>query len=181
MRHKLTRAVIDEIRKEMPMLDVEESRNIIGGGDIVGIRIKDGYLVSYDYSDVGGGKFTSYQPDNGGQTIIFDGVLCSNGSLGGCPYQFCGIKVGPDPESNFGIEEMIHEYGHFLQQEEMGAVKYVFVAGSGSYDANHNEMYTSPESGCGYYDQPNECDASLRGQKYIMTNYPNCGYKACGL
>ena len=65
MKRKLTRALIDEIRKEMPVLSEKESRTTIGGGDIVGIRINGGYLVSYDYSDVGGGKFTTYQPDNG--------------------------------------------------------------------------------------------------------------------
>ena len=177
MKKKLTRALIDEIRKEMPVLSEKESRTTIGGGNIVGIRINGGYLISYDYSDVGGGKFTSYQPDNGGQTIIFDGVTCSYGDINGCAYHLNGIHVGEYPEHNFDIGTMIHEYGHYLQESaSAGTVAYAIVAGMGSAGANaYNYL------GGNYYDFPTEKSASKAGQNYIDQNYPNSGYKAEGL
>lgn len=177
MKRKLTRALIDEIRKEMPVLSEKESRTTIGGGDIVGIRINGGYLVSYDYSDVGGGKFTTYQPDNGGQTIVFDGVTCSYGDINGCAYQINGIHVGEYPEHNFDISTMIHEYGHVLQQNHhFRGLTYVTTVGAGSAAANVYQYF-----GGNYYDYPTERQASEWGQDYIDTYYPNSGYKAEGL
>lgn len=122
------------------------------------------------------GKLTVYEPDTGGDRIIFDGVTCSDRSLGGCAYQFNGIKVGPNPEINFDIGTMIHEYGHYLQQESMGGAAYLVYAGTGSGLGN---IYAS--LGGDYYSVYSEKNASERGQEYMDQYYPNSGYKAEGL
>lgn len=170
----LLRKNLDELALTMPIINESDQRNFVGGTIVTSIRINGGYLYSYDYENDDLGKLTVYQPDNGGAPIIFDGVNCSDGSLGGCAYQLNGIKVGPNPESNFDIGIMIHEYGHYLQQEEMGTIAYVIYAGLGS-------AYGNVVPGVDYYEIPSENNASERGQEYMDQYYPNSGYKAEGL
>lgn len=172
----LLRKNLDELALTMPIINENDQRNFVGGTKVSSIRINGGYLYSYDYENDDLGKLTVYQPDNGGAPIVFDGVNCSDGSLGGCPYQFNGIKVGPNPESNFDIGTMIHEYGHYLQQESMGAVAYLAYAGAGSGFGNLYETV-----GGNYYSVYSEKNASERGQEYMDQYYPNSGYKAEGL
>ncbi|RNC63585.1 hypothetical protein [Proteiniphilum sp. X52] len=69
---------------------------------------------------------------------------------------------------------MIHEYGHFLQQEEMGTIRYGLYAGGGS-------LYGRLNPDVDYYEIPSEKNASERGQEYIDQYYPNSGYKSEGL
>jgi len=138
---KLTRKNLDELALVMPVIDENGQSEFIGGTQASSIRINGGYLISYDYENDDLGKLTVFQPDNGGALIIFDGVTCSNGDLGGCAYQFNGIvEVGPNPETDFDIGTMIHEYGHFLQQESMGGAAYLVYAGVGSGLGNLYEI-----------------------------------------
>lgn len=172
MKRKLTRATIDEVRKEMPVLQNNEACNVIGGTKVSSIRINGGYLISYDYENEDLGKLTVYQPDGGGQPIVFDGVTCSNSSApDGSGFQLGGVvRVGEEPERYFDINLMIHEYGHYLQEESMGTAAYLAYAGSGSL---WGRIKDTP-----YYDIPSEKDASNRGNDYMNTYYPNSGYKA---
>lgn len=177
MKRKLSRASIDEVLKEMPILENNEKRNILGGTQVSSIRINGGYLISYDYENREMGKLTVYQPDGGGQPIIFDGVTCSYGDINGCAYQLNGIHVGENPEYNFDISTMIHEYGHVFQQKlYFESLGYVVYAGAGSAAANIYQYF-----GGNYYDYPTENEASRWGQAYIDQYYPNSGYKAEGL
>lgn len=173
MKRKLTRATIDEVRKEMPVIENNEARNVIGGTQVSSIRINGGYLISYDYENSEMGKLTVYQPDGGGQPIVFDGVTCSSSSApDGSGFQLGGVvRVGEQPETYFDIGLMIHEYGHYLQEQSMGTGAYLLYAGIGSLKGRLNE--DTP-----YYDIPSERDASNRGDNYMNTYYPNSGYKA---
>lgn len=130
-----------------------------------------GGLVSYDYGD-DGGKVTVYNPDNGGQSVVFDRVVFSSGTApDGSAYQLNGvIRVGENPAEIFDISLMIHEYGHYIQQEEMGTMTYLVYAGSGSA---YGRMSDTP-----YYQILSEADASNRGNEYIDSCYPESGYKA---
>jgi hypothetical protein len=170
---KLTRKSLDELAVIMPIIDKNGQNGFVGGTIVTSIRINGGYLISYDYENEDLVKLTVYQPDSG-STIVFDGVTCSTGSLNGSAYQFNGIKVGEDSEANFDIGTMIHEYGHFLQQEEMGTVAYLAYAGSGS-------AYGYTFSGVDYYDIPSEKNASERGQEYMDQYYSGSSYTADGL
>lgn len=171
----LLRKNLDELALTMPIVNENEQRNFVGGTKVTSIRINGGYLYSYDYENDDLGKLTVYQPDNGGDPIVFDGVTCSDCSApDGSAYQFNGICVGDNPSSNFDIGTMIHEYGHFLQQEEMGTIRYGLYAGAGSLYGRLN-----PE--VDYYEIPSEKDASKRGQEYIDQYYPNSGYQSEGL
>lgn len=144
----LTRSSVEELRREMPVLTVEEEREVIGGTYVGAIRI------------------------NGGQSVLFGGVVCSNSSApDGSACQLSGvIRVGENPAENFDISLMIHEYGHYMQQEEMGIMTYLVYAGSGSA---YGRMSDTP-----YYQIPSEADASNRGNEYIDSYYPESGYKA---
>lgn len=173
---KLTKSNVEELRKEMPVLTSGEEREVIGGTGITSIRIRGGYLISYDYGSAGG-QYTVYSPDNGGQTVVFDGVTASYGDINGCAYQLSGIHVGENPESCFDIGTMIHEYGHHLHEMvSVDTMAYAIVAGTGSALAN---AYTW--LGGDYYSFPTEKIASVAGQNYIDTHYPDSGYKAEGL
>ncbi len=165
---------MDELAKEMPIISEIEQQEFIGGNKITSIRINGGYLISYDYENDTLGKLTVYQPDNGGNPIVFDGVTCSNSSApDGSAYQFNGVRVGDNPSLYFNIGDMIHEYGHYLQQEGMNNVTYLVYAGGGSLIGR----ITNTD----YYSIPSEKDASERGQDYMDQYYPNSGYKATGL
>lgn len=171
----LLRKNLDELALIMPIINDNDQRNFVGGTIVSSIRINGGYLYSYDYENDDFGKLTVYQPDEGAP-IVFDGVTCSDGSLGGCAYQYNGIKVGPNPEANFDIGTMIHEYGHFLQQESLWDPIFLVYAGVGSGLGNLYEIV-----GGDYYSVYSEGNASERGQEYMNQYYPNSGYKAEGL
>lgn len=172
MKRKITRASIEELRKEMPVLNEEEEQSIVGGTKVSSIRINGGYLISYDYENELG-QLTVFQPDGGGQPIVFDGVVCSNSSApDGSAYQLNGIvRVGDSPEYYFNIGLMIHEFGHYLQQEEKGTISYLWYAGKGSLEGRMDKDID-------YYDIPSERDASNRGNNYMNQYYPNSGYQA---
>lgn len=158
MKRKITKASIEELRKEMPVLNEEEEQSIVGGERI---RISGGYLESVD-----GGTY--FYGDNG-STVFFKGVDFSIDSkliADYSAYQFNGtIHVEEKWAYNgFDIYVFAHEYGHYLQQEEMGFWNYLTdVAIPSMYSAQHNDPYTHSQ-------QPFEKDATKRGEEYLNKN-----------
>ncbi len=141
------------------------------------IRIAGGYLLNALHPKALHGRFVAYLPDDHSkQSIVFDGVTCDRKSLLGYAYQLSGIHVGSEPEQSFHIGLLIHEYGHFLQQEHLGCLCYVLYAGTGSLLA---QLRT--RCGSDYYAVFSERTASLYGQSYIDRHYPQSGYRATGM
>lgn len=68
--------------------------DIIGGTKVTSIRINGGYLISYNYENEELGKLTAYQPDGGGQSIIFNGVTSSSSAPDGSGFQLGGVVRG---------------------------------------------------------------------------------------
>lgn len=173
MKRKLTRATIDEIRKEMPVLNLDEKRSVLGGYDPVKgyetIGIAGGYL-----QENGAGTWF-YGED--GRRIFFEGVGISTSCvMPGTAYQSGGvITIAKDWLNDsgypFNVDTFAHEYGHYLQEQEMGSYAYwKDVAVPSGYN-----LLTDP----GSHDyMPYEQDATKRGQDYMdsHTVYPPQGY-----
>lgn len=127
MKQKLTRALIDEIRKEMPVLNEDEEKRVQGGWDPVKgyetLRIAGGFL-----QETGNG--TWYYGEDGKQ-IFFEGIGISTAEpiASGTAFQVGGvISISQDwlndTRHPFTIKDFAHEYGHYLQELEMGSGSY---------------------------------------------------------
>lgn len=173
MKRKLTRATIDEVRKEMPVLNLDDTRRVLGGWDPVNgyetIKIDGGFL-----QEVQDG---TWYFGNDGRRIFFDGVgISTAGVVPGTAYQSGGVITISqewinDAKRPFNIKDFAHEYGHYLQEQEMGSSAYwTDVAIPSAYN-----MLTDPKS----HDYlPCEQDATKRGNDYMdsHTVYPPNGY-----
>ena len=174
MKQKLTRALIDEIRKEMPVLNEDEEKRVQGGWDPVKgyetLRIAGGFL-----QETGNG--TWYYGEDGKQ-IFFEGIGISTAEpiASGTAFQVGGvISISQDwlndTRHPFTIKDFAHEYGHYLQELEMGSGSYwKDVAIPSGYN-----LLTDPGS---HDDMPYEQDATKRGNDYMdsHTTYPSTGY-----
>ncbi len=102
-----------------------------------------------------------------GKRCLFAGVRCSlRGVLRDAAYQAGGvIRVSPrwvrDDERPFNIHDFAHEYGHFLQQQDMGSWRY--------YTRVAIDSLLHP--GSGHYDRHYEADATLRGEQYLAKHW----------
>lgn len=174
MKQKLTRALIDEIRKEMPVLNEDEEKRVQGDWDPVKgyetLRIAGGFL-----QETGNG--TWYYGEDGKQ-IFFEGIGISTAEpiASGTAFQVGGvISISQDwlndTRHPFTIKDFAHEYGHYLQELEMGSGSYwKDVAIPSGYN-----LLTDPGS---HDDMPYEQDATKRGNDYMdsHTTYPSTGY-----
>ena len=136
-----------------------------GATNVTEVNIKGGSLVSYDNSGKGD-DYTVYQ-GNDGTLLVFDGVTAKNDyAPDGSAYQLNGtVHVGAGPTACFDVGTMVHEYGHYLQEESWGTVPYVVAAGAGS-------LYGRLDQDTDYYQIPTEAGANKRGQAYIDEYYP---------
>lgn len=166
---KLTKLKVAELSKEMPILTIEEEKGVIGGWDPV-----TGYqtLQIYGGSLIEQSNGTWFYGDDG-RRIFFEGIgISTSYVLDRGAYQAGGtIHVGEYWANNgFGVDKFAHEYGHYLQEQEMGGAAYWSqVAVPSAYSAwsdlsNHDN-------------QPYEQDATNRGQSYMNNNtsYPSSG------
>ena len=106
---------------EHPLNDSIQA-SILGGG--YPLKIKGGTLVEKN----GGVQYTG----DDGTTCFFSGVSLGNSALSGTAYQYNGTIHIDEGWANgkdgvqFDINNFIHEYGHFLQEQEMGHFEYSF-------------------------------------------------------
>lgn len=153
---KITRLGIEDLRNKMYTLSTLEQKTIIGGQRVA---IRGGYL-----EEVNGGVF--YYGNNG-CSVFFEGVQMSISNIipDYTAYQFNG-NIGIEEEwcnSSFTVYDFAHEYGHYLQQKEMGMLSYLFdVAIPSMYSVSTNlEEHSQQE-----YEQ----DATMRGNQYLSNN-----------
>lgn len=158
---KLTRKSLDELVLVMPVIDELEQGVMVGGGD--------GDIVIYGgvlHNGNGGVTFIG----NDGTTCFFEGVTARTPAIiaDGTAYQFGGnINMSKKGLStNFGIEDFAHEYGHYLQQKEMGVIDYTFqVAIPSAWNLLHD-----PQT---HDQQPYEQGATTKGMEYYNTHKQN--------
>ena len=116
----------------------------------------------------GGVLFTG----NDGSTCLFEGAtFVAGGSLPGSAYQMSGtIHISydwlNDKKYPFNVNNFAHEFGHYLQQQEMGLGSYlVDVAAPSGYDMALRYVGCNP--GYAHNELPYEKDADDRGKKYM--------------
>ncbi|MDR1153628.1 MAG: hypothetical protein LBL04_02870 [Bacteroidales bacterium] len=157
------------LEQEFPVLKENQLTEIVGGQDSYSFTVANGTFVNYYHED---GNYSVYYPSDGGSSVVFDGVHVNGNTL---PFQgqdtACQlngqIRVGSEYASYFTLEDTVHEYGHYLQQQEMGTYKYIKDVGLNSiqtvYESDHSSQW---------YEQ----DATQRGNDYMNQYYPGYYY-----
>lgn len=158
------------LEQEMEIFSKEELRRFMGGTyDPIVMQFNlngGGSVQSWDF----GGEMGAYSivttPD--GRQFVFDGVdVSSGGAPDGSGMSINGtIYMGT---GGLSINEFINEYGHYLQQEEMG-----LSYGGVILESGYKHLSGSDD----YYSTGYEYDASDRGNFYMDYYYPNSGYSA---
>ena len=152
---KLTRKNLDELTNAMPVISEQDQRSCVGGapGDIL---------------DISGG--TVFFGENGFMTFYRDVTFSTKNVVDGAAYQLNGvIHISQSWANNgFSNDDFAHEYGHFLQQQEMGTLAYLRYVAIPSMES----VWTDPDN---HASEPFEIDATERGMEYKNNNtwYPN--------
>lgn len=187
----LKKLSIDQMRIDFKVLTPSQSQEFVGGGNP--IKIGGGFL---EVTEIDGVKGTIYK-GNDGSTYFFEGVNVGSGggpTVGGTACQIGGtIYVGDNPNS-FDINDMVHEYGHFLQEEAMrgkaacigGTLGYAYVGIKGGMVGAYlgymygYALYCGGFSAYGYvcnmsdedyYNLPSEKSANEYGNEYMRNKY----------
>jgi hypothetical protein len=159
---------LDDLAATMQVMSEDEQRRYVGGADSsyyygsgIERKIEGGRLV--ETSD--GVTYYSY----GGDCIFFKGVKISNSSLSSHPYQLNGTIYLPG--SGYKFDDILHEYGHYIQQQEMGGLRYFFEVaipsvGSAIYDDITRKNLHLTRSF--------EVEASGKGDYYFQENFNGC-------
>ena len=81
--------------------------------------------------------------------------------MNGTAYQLNGMIHVSSSWANdgFNVYDFAHEYGYYLQQEEMGSLKYYMMAMASVYS-----VYSNPGN---HLQQPFEMEASRLGLEYL--------------
>lgn len=122
------------------------------------IRIADGML----YADEQGTLFVG----NHGERVLFRGVRVRlGGTLPNTAFQLNGcIRIGRKWQSTFTSTLLAHEYGHFLQQRQLGAWRYAWLA----LKSMLSVVYSTLLRRHNHFTRSFERNATYRGQRYIL-------------
>ncbi|SEJ78985.1 hypothetical protein SAMN05216327_12019 [Dyadobacter sp. SG02] len=148
----------DDLIADLSIIESEQDLNSIRGGDT--IYINGGYIVN------SGGNATFYS-NNGTSFTLPGATVYSSQNWGDNHYQLSG-GIYLDPNGGADVSTLIHEYGHYLQQQQMGTGSYI-AAGLGSAYS----VYTNPGE---HASQPFEVQATNYGYQYIAQHYPGFVY-----
>lgn len=164
-KKRLNKLSFTSLGEKFQAIDEDLLRKIVGGGYVSGYSINGGTITNWDYA---GEKYAVYT-DASGKEIILDGVHVGSNTL---PFQFEGTACYFNGEiringwDSFEFNDLMHEYGHYLQEQSMGIIEYYAEAvGSAGRvfrgDKEHDQHYF-------------EQDATARGQSYAASyyNYP---------
>ena len=150
---KLTKKSLNELAMTLPVVEKEIQTSFVGGGNgdtynIVGGRLEDTTEGVVFHSD-------------SGFSVTFNGVdIATSYVTSGAAYQLNGtIHIDEGwLNSGFGISDFVHEYGHYLQQQEMSTSGYYVEAATSVWSA-----WTDPEN---HMDRPFEKEATQKGEEY---------------
>ncbi len=118
-------------------------------------KISDGYLSQEENG------IRIYQ--NNGNVIFLEGVKFSDSMVrSGTGYQWNGTIHIAEP-ADWSTMSIMHEYGHYLQQKNMGDFSYVVNVGIPSMTS----LLIDPEN---HDNQSFEQDATSKGNEYYQTN-----------
>lgn len=151
---KLTRKSLEELAMMLPVVENEIQASYVGGGNGDSYNIRGGRLEDTTEGVV-------FHSDSG-FSVTFDGVDISTpwwikdgtaAQKGGTIYIDDGWL-----NSSFGISDFIHEYGHYLQEQEMSRTEYLKEAAESMWS-----VLIDPEN---HDNQPFEQEATRKGMEY---------------
>ena len=154
---KIKRLSLNGLKETCLLLDDTTKMSILGGGGKV--NISNGTLENMQ----NGVQYVGTD----GTTCFFEGVnFVIGGTLENTAYQFNGtIHIDESWLKNgFNVDNFAHEYGHHLQQQEMGTLYYF------AYVAIPSVWNEWAEGGSGHSSMPYEKDADKRGSDYYNKN-----------
>jgi hypothetical protein len=159
---KLKKMDISSMERELQVLQNPEK--ILGGGYVGNYNINGGSITNWDYD---GYKYAVYT-DSSGRSIVLEGVHVGGNTL---PFQqddtacyYNGqIRIGSG-YNNFDFNDLMHEYGHYLQAQSMGTLAYASGAIGSAWDIFKND-------GVGHATLAFEQDATNRGNAYAASYY----------
>lgn len=144
---------LHQLAGEMSVLGITEQVLILGGGDKL-------YITGGSLENVNGGVLFE---GNDGINCLFTGVQWSTDYvLNDTAYQWSGtIHISKSWISKgFNIYDFAHEFGHYLQQKEMGTVIYV-------KDVAYPSAKDMCRKGTDHDQLPCEVDATRRGNSFF--------------
>jgi hypothetical protein len=156
---KITKSDLKGLAEMFPGLNIEQQKKIKGGEFVGYFQMSGGMVTNWTFD---GFNFSVFIPNDGGRPLVLEGVHVGNNTL---PYQYSNtacyyngeIRVGEDWK-DFGYSDLLHEYGHYLQEQAMGYVGYYWEALMSALDML--------DGGEGHEDRPFERDATNRGNDY---------------
>jgi len=170
---KLSRLSLSELEVVIPCFENDALRDVVGGGATGSYAISGGNIVNYEFD---GEKYCVFYGDNG-DSFVFRGVNVGSGSMGGgVAYQLNGTIHLGDSYSSFDVDDMLHEYGHYMQQILGSFGSYVGVAANSLWATIRQKLSGNYD----YYSNSSEQKASLLGQIYMDYYYPGSGHTATG-
>jgi hypothetical protein len=160
----LRKADIESMERELQELHSMEKASIIGGGNGIYV-LADGVIVSNSYGS------TIYY-ENGNCMYINNVQISTNWVTPDAGYQWNGV-IHISQSENWSIDGILHEYGHYIQQQEMGRWDYFWRVAIPSMwslltnPSNHNTKWF-------------EVDATKKGSEYQSNNMGNCDNNTTG-
>lgn len=156
---KIRRLSLNGLEETCTLLNDSAQAAIMGGGDP--FKIKGGTLT-----EVNGG--VQYVGDDG-KTCFFEDCSLSSASPTGTAYQWGGTIHIDEKWTTFDINDFAHEYGHRLQEQEMGTFLYTFYVGARSaLDVAWGDFLDwLGVSHKDHSERSYEKDASKRGEEYL--------------
>lgn len=158
---KIQRLSLNGLEETCTLLKDSAQASILGGIDI---KIKGGVLQEIN----GGVQYTGED----GSTCFFSGVSLSTDSASGTAYQYGGTIHIDEKWKSFNINDFAHEYGHYLQEQEMGTFTYTFsVAIPSGLDIMWGDFLDW--LGISHTDHSNrsyEKDATEKGDDFLKNN-----------
>lgn len=155
---KIKKHSLKSLKENCILLDDSTQMSILGGVDV--LKINGGTL-----EEINGG--VQYTGDDG-SSCYFEGVTISTCFVReGTAYQLFGcIHISEDwINGGFSVKNFAHEYGHYLQEKEMGIFDYIVdVAYPSAYNMWFEDGYNHNELEC-------EIDADRRAQEYLQSHW----------
>jgi hypothetical protein len=146
------------MERELQELHSIEKASIIGGGNGVYV-LSDGVVISNSYGS------TIYYEN--GNCLYLDGVQISTSLVApDTGYQWNGVIHISQPEG-WSVNLLLHEYGHYIQQQEMGRWDYFWGVAAPSVWS----LLTNPDN---HNSKWFEIDATKKGKEYESNYSGNC-------
>jgi hypothetical protein len=98
---------------------------------------------------------------------VFEGVNISTSAINSNPFQWNGTIHLPNP-SDFDINTVIHEYGHYIQQQDKGILSYLFTV---AIPSMLSVIVDDPQE---HMERSFEQNATLRGENYVKNASCDC-------